>query len=73
MPGKIDAYVDCGMQAFSSTPWTVGFHSLIAALSVSPYSYYATLYLRKNRKALESHGIEVEYAHPWLLHGMYVC
>lgn len=60
MPGKIDAYVDCGMQAFRSTPFIDGFHLLIAALTVSPYSYYATLYLRKNRKALESHGVEVE-------------
>lgn len=60
MPGKIDAYVDCGMQALSSTPCVDGFHLLIVTLTVSPYSYYATLYLRKNRKALESHGVEVE-------------
>ncbi|KAJ5333860.1 uncharacterized protein N7506_007643 [Penicillium brevicompactum] len=38
---------------------------------VSPYSYYATLYLRKNRKALESHGIEVEF-HPVFLGGINV-
>ncbi|KZN94563.1 Glutathione S-transferase kappa [Penicillium chrysogenum] len=36
---------------------------------VSPYSYYATLYLRRNRKALESHGVEVEYARLRLLDG----
>lgn len=30
-------------------------------MTVSPYSYYATLYLRRNRKALESHGVEIEY------------
>ncbi|KAJ5210997.1 HCCA isomerase/glutathione S-transferase kappa [Penicillium cf. griseofulvum] len=36
---------------------------------VSPYSYYATLYLRKNRKALESHGVEVEF-HPVFLGGI---
>jgi hypothetical protein len=28
---------------------------------VSPYSYYALLYLHRNRSALRSHGIEVEY------------
>lgn len=28
---------------------------------VSPYSYYALLYLQKNRKALASYGVEVEY------------
>lgn len=60
MPGKIDAYVDCGMQLLSSTPCIDEFHLLIVALTVSPYSYYATLYLRKNRKALESHGVEIE-------------
>ncbi|KAJ6077318.1 uncharacterized protein N7446_000254 [Penicillium canescens] len=38
---------------------------------VSPYSYYATLYLRKNRKALESYGIEVEF-HPVFLGGINV-
>ncbi|KAJ5133157.1 hypothetical protein N7448_001813 [Penicillium atrosanguineum] len=38
---------------------------------VSPYSYYATLYLRKNRKALESHGVEVEF-HPVFLGGINV-
>ncbi|KGO64459.1 hypothetical protein PITC_023060 [Penicillium italicum] len=36
---------------------------------VSPYSYYATLYLRKHRKALESHGVEIEF-HPVFLGGM---
>ncbi|KAJ5232411.1 hypothetical protein N7468_005367 [Penicillium chermesinum] len=34
---------------------------------VSPYSYYATQYLRRNRKALESHGVEVENKPPWTL------
>ncbi|KAJ5739467.1 HCCA isomerase/glutathione S-transferase kappa [Penicillium manginii] len=38
---------------------------------VSPYSYYATLYLRRNRQALESHGIEVEF-HPIFLGGVNV-
>ncbi|KAJ6013933.1 HCCA isomerase/glutathione S-transferase kappa [Penicillium herquei] len=38
---------------------------------VSPYSYYAVLYLRRNRKALESHGIEVEF-HPIFLGGVNV-
>lgn len=28
---------------------------------VSPYSYFATQYLRKNRAALESHGVDIEY------------
>ena len=28
---------------------------------VSPYSYYALLYLQKNRKALASYGVEVVY------------
>jgi hypothetical protein len=55
MSGKIDAFVDCGMPlnpSVESGGWLIGL--------VSPYSYYATLYLRKNRKALESHGVEVE-------------
>jgi hypothetical protein len=34
---------------------------------VSPYSYYATLYLRRNRKALLSHGVEVESVCLWTL------
>ncbi|KAJ5923976.1 HCCA isomerase/glutathione S-transferase kappa [Penicillium verhagenii] len=38
---------------------------------VSPYSYFATLYLRQNRKALESHGVEVEF-HPIFLGGVNV-
>ena len=28
---------------------------------VSPYSYYALSYLQKNREALASYGVEVEY------------
>ncbi|KAK4866957.1 hypothetical protein LT330_007698 [Penicillium expansum] len=38
---------------------------------VSPYSYYATIYLRKHRKALQSHGVEVEF-HPVFLGGINV-
>ncbi|KAJ5666790.1 hypothetical protein N7462_011199 [Penicillium macrosclerotiorum] len=38
---------------------------------VSPYSYYAALYLRRNRKALESHNVEVEL-HPVFLGGINV-
>ncbi|KAJ6172068.1 HCCA isomerase/glutathione S-transferase kappa [Penicillium chermesinum] len=38
---------------------------------VSPYSYYATQYLQRNRKALESHGVEVEF-HPIFLGGVNV-
>ncbi|KAJ5172787.1 hypothetical protein N7492_005380 [Penicillium capsulatum] len=38
---------------------------------VSPYSYYAMLHLRKNRQALESHGVEVEF-HPIFLGGVNV-
>ncbi|CEJ53853.1 hypothetical protein PMG11_00192 [Penicillium brasilianum] len=38
---------------------------------VSPYSYYATLYLRQNRKALLSHGVEIEF-HPVFLGGINV-
>lgn len=58
MTGKIDAYIDCGTDfiqlradlcATAANKWLV-----------SPYSYYAALYLRRNRKALESHGVEVE-------------
>lgn len=29
--------------------------------SVSPYSYFAVHYLLKNRSALASHGVDVEY------------
>lgn len=29
--------------------------------SVSPYSYFAVHYLLKNRSALTSHGVDVEY------------
>ncbi|KAJ5569598.1 uncharacterized protein N7459_009028 [Penicillium hispanicum] len=36
---------------------------------VSPYSYYATVYLRRHRKALESHGVQVEL-HPVFLGGI---
>lgn len=36
-------------------------HVARANSTVSPYSYYATLYLRKNRNALDSHGVEIEY------------
>ncbi|KAJ5912037.1 uncharacterized protein N7473_001340 [Penicillium subrubescens] len=38
---------------------------------VSPYSYYATLYLRRNRQALRSHGVEIEL-HPVFLGGINV-
>ncbi|KAJ5113821.1 HCCA isomerase/glutathione S-transferase kappa [Penicillium angulare] len=38
---------------------------------VSPYSYYALVYLRRNRKALESHGVEIEF-HPIFLGGVNV-
>ncbi|KAJ5525729.1 HCCA isomerase/glutathione S-transferase kappa [Penicillium frequentans] len=38
---------------------------------VSPYSYFAALYLRRNRKALESHRVEVEL-HPIFLGGVNV-
>jgi hypothetical protein len=31
---------------------------------VSPYSYFAFLYLRKQREVLASHGVEVEYVLP---------
>jgi hypothetical protein len=29
-------------------------------MKVSPYSYFALLYLNKNRDALRKHGVEVE-------------
>ncbi|KAF7715985.1 Uncharacterized protein PECH_004590 [Penicillium ucsense] len=38
---------------------------------VSPYSFFAAHYLRRNRKALESHGVEVEF-HPVFLGGVNV-
>ncbi|KAJ5907676.1 hypothetical protein N7495_000358 [Penicillium taxi] len=38
---------------------------------VSPYSYYATLYLRRNRRALDSYGVEIEF-HPVFLGGINV-
>lgn len=39
---------------------------LITCISVSPYSFYALSYLQKNKAALESLGVEIEYViyHP---------
>jgi hypothetical protein len=28
--------------------------------TVSPYSYFALVYLEKNREVLEAHGVEIE-------------
>ncbi|CAG8073447.1 unnamed protein product [Penicillium salamii] len=64
MPGKIDAYVDCGKSLPQPCPDTPVWSDPLTS-PVSPYSYYATTYLRKNRQALESHGIEVECVHLW--------
>ncbi|CAG8220741.1 unnamed protein product [Penicillium salamii] len=64
MPGKIDAYVDCGKSLPRPCP-DIPVWSDPLTSPVSPYSYYATTYLRKNRQALKSHGIEVECVHLW--------
>ncbi|CAG8380610.1 unnamed protein product [Penicillium salamii] len=65
MPGKIDAYVDCGKSLPQGPCPDTPVWSDPLTPPVSPYSYYATTYLRKNRQALESHGVEVEYVHLW--------
>jgi hypothetical protein len=51
---KIEAFLDCGM---CREPML----ARLADVTVSPYSYYASTYLLKNRAALSSHGVEVEY------------
>lgn len=37
-------------------------------LKASPYSYFAIVYLRRNRQLLKQYDVEVEYVSQYLLH-----
>lgn len=53
---KIEAYIDCGKLSTSTLIIT----SRAYAILVLPYSFYLFSYLRENRCALETQGVEVE-------------
>ncbi|KAF1934033.1 glutathione S-transferase kappa 1 [Didymella exigua CBS 183.55] len=52
MLSKITCYLDCGM-------FKIGL-SLELTCAVSPYSYFALLYLEKNKQALTTHNVEID-------------
>lgn len=54
MSGKITCYLDCGM---SNRCLCI---ELQLTSEVSPYSYFALLYLEKNRDALATHNVDIE-------------
>lgn len=57
---KITAYLDCGR--FSAT-LEEHVPSCSDRALVSPFSYFALVHLEKNKALLESHHVEIEYAH----------
>lgn len=58
MSGKIMCYLDCGM--FGRWKRTNVVLSLELTFTVSPYSYFALLYLERNRETLSTHNVEIE-------------
>lgn len=55
MTKKIECYIDCGSPRLNMLKPTK-----LTRVSVSPYSYFAFLYLQQNVKALAYFDVEVE-------------